>query len=536
MNKKIFLPVIALSLTLASCDMDKEPYDSLPVDDAIETPRDFEGLSNGLYSGLRSCVGTEAFYNAPDIQADEFNAVAGYSGSLGYMYNWSFNSNSSEVGTVYSNCQGLISRANFIIESYNTCDMSNTNLFDDEAIANIRNILGEAYFTRAWALSELAKFFCADYEESTADQENSGVSYMTRYNPTMDASQYPARNTLRQTYTQITNDLDSAAKYVTATPDTRGDRYDITGDAVTALKARIALVMDNPTAAAQYATEVINTGNYPLNTDAFQSGNLYDFARMWWGLVTVQTAQGLALARTDETDQESIFKLYSSYPSEASGQTGANFQPYSAGSIPNYIPTQTVMNLYSQNDLRTFLFLQTSVTTSTGTSGQPFLLDKYTEGCAQYYDGGNSEYARWTCQPKVIRIAEMYLIAAEAYAKLGMVTEGARYLNAFESRRIAGYTEQTFANADELMQEVKNERQREFLGEGMRLFDLKRWHDDIRRGTPQQMNLCNLPGQSNTTNLVVTYGGTTGNSLHYVWPIPQHEIDANPQIKQNPGY
>ena len=54
MNKKIFLPVIALSLTLASCDMDKEPYDSLPVDDAIETPRDFEGLSNGLYSGLRS--------------------------------------------------------------------------------------------------------------------------------------------------------------------------------------------------------------------------------------------------------------------------------------------------------------------------------------------------------------------------------------------------------------------------------------------------------------------------------------------------
>ena len=130
----------------------------------------------------------------------------------------------------------------------------------------------------------------------------------------------------------------------------------------------------------------------------------------------------------------------------------------------------------------------------------------------------------------------MYLIAAEAYAKLNLTTEGARYLNAFKSARIAGYSNQTFADADALLQEVKNERQREFLGEGMRLFALKRWHDDIRRGTPQQMNLCNLPGQSNTTNLVVTYGGTTGNSLHYVWPIPQHEIDANPQIKQNPGY
>lgn len=536
MSKKIFLPVMAFALTLASCDMDKMPYDSLPTDEAIETPRDFEGLSNGLYSGLRSCVGTEAFYNAPDIQADEFNAVAGFSGALNYMYNWTFNSNSSEVQTVYGNCQALISRANFVIHSYNTCDMSNTNLFDADAIASIKNVLGEAYFTRAWALSELAKFFCADYEDNTADEENSGVSYMTEYNPTMDASQYPARNTLRQTYKQITNDLDSAAKYVTAVPDGDGDRNYITGDAITALKARIALVMDNYEDAAKYATEVINTGNYPLNVDAFQTGNGYDFARMWWGLATVVQGGQLYIAGTDETDQESIFKIYSSYPTEASGQTGTNFQPYSAGSIPNYIPTRTVLNLYSDGDLRTFLFLQSSVTTSAGTSGVVYLLDKYTEACAQYYNGGYSEFARWTCQPKVLRIAEMYLIAAEAYAKQNLTTQGAQYLNYFMQRRISGYAGRTFADADELLQEVKNERQREFLGEGVRLFDLKRWHEDIRRGTPQQQNLCNQPGQANTTNLVVTYGGTTGNSQHYVWPIPQHEIDANPQIKQNPGY
>lgn len=537
MSKKIFLPVMAFALTLASCDMDKEPYDSLPVDEAIETPRDFEGLSNGLYSGLRSCVGTEAFYNAPDIQADEFNAVAGFSGALNYMYNWTFNSNSSEVQTVYGNCQALISRANFIIHSYNTCDMSNTNLFDAEAMASIRNILGEAYFTRAWALSELAKFFCADYEESTADQENSGVSYMTEYNPTMDESQYPARNTLRQTYTQITNDLDSAAKYVTAVPDQKFNRNYITGDAVTALKARVALVMDNYEDAAKYATEVINTGNYPLNMTAWQTGNQYDFTRMWWGLSTYVEGGQIFIDEdnpADETDQESIFKLYSSYPTEASGQTGANFQPYSAGSIPNYIPTRNVLNLYSDGDLRTFLFLQSSVTTSAGTNGVVNLLNKYTEQCAQYLTGGYSEYARWTCQPKVLRIAEMYLIAAEAYAKQGLTAEGSKYLNDFEYARTL--SRKTFADADALMQEVKNERQREFLGEGMRLFDLKRWHDDIRRGTPQQQNLCNQPGQANTTNLVVRYGETTGNSLHYVWPIPQHEIDANPQIKQNPGY
>lgn len=527
---------MAFALTLASCDMDKLPYDSLPSDEAIETPRDFEGLSNGLYSGFRSCVGTEAFYNAPDIQADEFNAVAGFSGALNYMYNWSFNSNSSEVQTVYGSCQALISRANFVIESYNTCDMSNTNIFDTEALADIDNILGEAYFTRAWALSELAKFFCADFEETTADEENSGVSYMTKYNPTMDASQYPARNTLRQTYKQITNDLDSAAKYVTATPDADGDRYYITRDAVTALKARVALAMDKYSDAAEYAAEVIGTNSYALNT-AIQSGNPYEFTRMWWGLTfIIQGNTAYLYAYGDETDTESILKIYSSYPSEASGQTGQNFQPYSAGSIPNYIPTRTVLNLYSDNDLRTLLFLPTQVTTSAGTSGSVQLLDKYTDACSQYYASQGSEYARWTCQPKVLRIAEMYLIAAEAYAKLDQPALGAQYLNALMSSRIIGYRNQSFADADALLQEVKNERQREFLGEGVRLFDLKRWHEDIRRGTPQQQNLCNQPGQTNTTNLVVTYGTGTGNSLHYVWPIPQHEIDTNPQIKQNPGY
>lgn len=529
MSKKIFLTVAAIALTLASCDMDKLPYDSLPTDEAIETPRDFEGLSNGLYSGLRSCVGSEAFYNAPDIQADEFNAVAGFAGDLNYMYNWSFNSSSSEVQTVYGNCQALISRANFVIESYNTCDMSNPNLFDAAALATVENILGEAYFTRAWALSELAKFFCADFEDTTADEENSGVSYMTKYNPTMDASQYPARNTLRETYKQITNDLDSATKYVSAGAD--ANRNYISADAVTALKARVALAMDNYEDAVEYATDVIESGAYPL-TQSGPNMDPYELAQIWWGY----TIQGQN-AYLDETDSECILKLYCEYPAEPASQTGRNFQPYTAGSIPNYIPTQTVLNLYSSLDMRYLVYFnQADVTSSAGTSGSPYLLNKYIENTSKYLNGGNSEYARWMIEPKVIRVAEMYLIAAEAYAKQNLVAEGAEYLNDLERSRIAMYRDQTFADADELMQEVKNERQREFIGEGMRLFDLKRWHQDIRRGTPQQQNLCNQPGQANTTNLVVTYGTGTGNSLHYVWPIPQHELDANPQIEQNPGY
>ena len=51
---------------------------------------------------------------------------------------------------------------------------------------------------------------------------------------------------------------------------------------------------------------------------------------------------------------------------------------------------------------------------------------------------------------KPFRLAEMYLIAAEACAMSGQVTEGAKYLNALKSKRIAGYKEVAFSSANEI--------------------------------------------------------------------------------------
>ena len=514
--KKILFPFMALALTFASCDMDKEPYDSLP-DGAITSPQEFEGLSNGLYSGLRSCVYSTSFSNAPDIQGDEFNAISGYSNALSYMYMWTFNSNASEIDNVYANCHGLISRSNYIIDRYNTCDMSNPNVFDKDGIAKVKNIKGEAFFVRAWALSELAKFFCQDYEETIADEENSGVSYQIKYNPSMDESTYPARNTLRQTYKQITDDLDSAEVYITKGGE--ADSKYITADVVNALRARVALAMDDYTTAAQIASALADKSTYTL------AKGLSDIRNMWWG----HEGNGRTI---NDTDKESLLRIYTEYPSEVASQTGKEFQPYMKGGIPDYVPTKDVIDLYAANDMRTQVyFTNADVTSSAGTSGKIKVLNKYREKGAVYYSSSPSEYSRWMVMPKVFRIAEMYLIAAEAYAKLGNITEGAKYLNKFETSRIRNYKSQTFANADELMNEVKKERQREFIGEGVRFFDLKRWHQKISRGIPQQMNLCNLPGYSTTTGLNINYG-----DVRYVWPIPQHEIDANPQIVQNPGY
>ena len=75
---------------------------------------------------------------------------------------------------------------------------------------------------------------------------------------------------------------------------------------------------------------------------------------------------------------------------------------------------------------------------------------------------------------------------------------------------------------------------RKELSEGFRLTDLKRWNVGMDRGNNSQNDdLTYMPGAATSTGLSVAAG-----DYRFTWPIPQSEIDTNPQIKgqQNPGY
>ena len=335
MNKKILLPVMALALTLTACDMDKTPYDSIPDSEALQTPTDFENQRNSLYSGMRSCVYAPTFCNTADIQGDEFDAIAGYSGSYNQFYTWSITpSGTSEFETVYANMQTIIARANFIIDGYNKCDMSNPSLFTPATLAEIENIKGEAFFMRAYCLTELAKFFCADFDESTADQPNSGVSYRLDYYPSSDAGTYPARKTLRETYKQITDDLDSALLYVNV-PGEQSSYY-ITVDAVKALQARVALAMDDYRTAAGKATEVIGTNTYTL------AGSADRLKQMW----------------AANFDTESILKLSASNTSQLASQVFTGIGLPAIEIKEDYVKDQTGKNVAIYADDRITLLPQ----------------------------------------------------------------------------------------------------------------------------------------------------------------------------------
>jgi starch-binding outer membrane protein, SusD/RagB family len=126
---------------------------------------------------------------------------------------------------------------------------------------------------------------------------------------------------------------------------------------------------------------------------------------------------------------------------------------------------------------------------------------------------------------KVFRVAEMYLIRAEAYANTpGQDNLGSADLNALKAVRINAWSNVAYSGAG-LKTEIENERRRELVGEGHRWFDLKRGSRVVSRpvaglGNPNAMIATSLPASSNK----------------WVFPIPEFETRVNPNMTQNPGY
>jgi starch-binding outer membrane protein, SusD/RagB family len=106
----------------------------------------------------------------------------------------------------------------------------------------------------------------------------------------------------------------------------------------------------------------------------------------------------------------------------------------------------------------------------------------------------------------IIRLAEMYLIRAEGNFRAGTEVGVAPIddINTIRER----------ANASELdsitLQDIRDERIYELSFEGHRLFDVKRFREDV--------------------------GNLAWDADALVYPVPQREMDANPALTQNPGY
>jgi hypothetical protein len=165
--------------------------------------------------------------------------------------------------------------------------------------------------------------------------------------------------------------------------------------------------------------------------------------------------------------------------------------------------------LYTATDVRFGLLIYGS--TKGGSAA--YLVNKYPN--AEQSDRDN---------PKVLRLSEVYLIAAECENRLSDDLDATTYVNMIAETRDPAFTGYTDVGAA-LLADIVQERRKELAFEGDRLYDLNRLGLAIVRGTNA--------GATVGDGLTIPFPSDTR-----VAPIPEGEILRNATIatQQNPGY
>jgi hypothetical protein len=239
-----------------------------------------------------------------------------------------------------------------------------------------------------------------------------------------------------------------------------------------ALLARIYLYQKDWVDAEAQASTVINSSQYSLEPDL---NNVFS-----------------------ESSNETIWQLSNDLSNTAEAQ---EFVPYDPGDVPNYALTPFLLSAFEPNDQRFSKWTDSNVVDN-NVYYYPY---KYKDN---NYDPVTEFYV-------VLRLAEQYLIRAEARAQQGNIEEAVSDINVIRSR--AGLGNISASDKDEALTAIAHERQVELFCEwGHRWCDLKRTGmADAVLGTRKAPNW---------------------QPTDAVYPLPAGELTNNPFLVQNPGY
>ena len=466
----IHIPFLLLILFFFSaCKKDflnKEPYGSLPTGEAITNAADMRTALNGIYAALRSPnLYGRTIPLVGDLLADNVYISTTNSNRYLEFQNINFTVNNANAAGIWQTAYNAILDANNVI---------NSSLQGTAEIAQYR---GEALALRALLYFELVKFFAQPYNVAP---NALGVPLILTYDPFVK----PKRNTVSEVYAQIEKDFKDAIPLLTMD---RSSGY-ITKYAAKALLARTHLFKGEWDQALTTAQDVINNSGYSLL-------NLNQVAGYW-------------ASNTPRSDKlETLFEVVFDLVGNAGNNSLAYFYDQNGG-YGDALAAQALYNLYSATDVRRSLILPSSPT-----RGNVRVVNKYPNSSQPDKD-----------EVKVIRLSEVYLIAAEAAYQSGKQVLARDYLNAVATRRDPSFTGNTTSGTT-LLQAILTERRKELAFEGHRYWDLARYNMDVVR--------VNIGGNYTGVPLVIPAG-----YFRRILPIPQSELDANPNIRaeQNPGY
>ncbi len=445
-NIKYYLLGLLLILSGTACDseLDLEPAQSISEDTALNSDSNVKALLVGAYDG----VGDGDIFGGNHMRNAE---LLGGDGEIRWVGTF------EGPGDIFNKAMiaGNLDAQNAWLESYEAINITNNilsalNVVDEDDRATVE---GEALFLRSLLYFELVRFFAEPYE---AGQTNSQPGVPIVLEPTQgitDENNVP-RSTVEEVYNQIIGDLTKAEAQLPEDNDWRAS----SGSAA-ALLARVYLQKGDYANARDAANRVITSGAYSL------VGNY------------------ASVFNRDNNSSEDIFSVQITTQDGLNNMNTFFATPQFGGRDGDIEILPGHLNLYNANDDRLDLF---------------------------YLDNGGVTYSgKWTNQfgnVGIIRLAEMYLIRAEANQRLG-TSVGATPLADYN----AVHTRAGLAAASAVtLNDILLERRLELAHEGHKIHDVKRLKQNV--------------------------GSFAYDNPKLVFPVPLREINANPNLTQNTGY
>jgi hypothetical protein len=398
----------------------------------------------------------------PDVMADDVKQNSQANRIIFYAEHV-VNVSDDNASSTWTNMYRAINAANQII---------NADVTVPPAIQNEQDhIIGEAYALRGLIYFDLVRMFAQHYTY-TSGGAHPGVPLVLTFDP----ANKPSRSSVGAVYDQVISDMTTAISLMNDNSRS-GNSNTLSATSVKALLARVYLYKEDWTNAESMASAVIESSKYSLVPND-------NYLSLW----------------ANDNSSESIFEISNTETDNAGGSIAGLYLKDGFG---DYLPSNDVISLYDPMDVRLGVF-----TIDEFLSGDyaPYRMEKYPD-----INGFDNT--------KVIRLAELYLIRAEARAEIGTNIAGAQQDLDMVRQRALSAAPNNSDTGQALKDAIFLERRLELCFEGQRLWDLMRKKQDIVRD------------QCTSLTCLIEYGSSS-----VILPIPQIETDVNPNIEQNPGY
>jgi starch-binding outer membrane protein, SusD/RagB family len=486
--KNIFKGTILLMLlVLGSCStdlLDPAPKTSLGELQAFDTKDRIVGQVSGMYAMLKSgnyLAGRYQVYN--DVRADNFlpkstNLVTNYA-----TWNHTTVSSTNEVQNLWGAVYAAVNAINIFIEGLDA-KWNGGSLTGIITEAEYKQYKSEALALRALSYFHMLQLYAQPYNKDNGASPGLPLR-LVAYKSGVDNDM--ARSKVSEVYTQILNDL-NAAEPMAAT--THGSALlnttRIHRNTIIALKTRVYLHMNNFTQVQAEANKIVSAGAPFTAASGVANALAPTFAGIW---------------ASPYTSVESMFSMPFTATNLPGTQNGLAHYHHPSSSESYYLNTASdAYTKLNDDDARKKLFVSGPLGTNT-----IYYIGKFTNFTSQV------EFA------PVIRYAEVLLNLAEAIVRGGnSVTQRAvDLLNAVRTRSYpaGAYTLASFPTVASFQQAVMDERNMEFLGEGIRNMDLMR-------------TLASIPAKGGVSAIAP-------NTPTYIWPIPTSELNINKLMTGN---